>query len=158
MQLTNISEYEKQLCNIFAIHCVKTNLDEYQRRNQYETKIIKDIAQGKAAEIMVHKALKTSYPDFFIYDQSKKSYEADLYLNEKKIHVKSCKLNGYCPSWVFQPNDPLTIDPDKNDYLALVVLCNEPYMYFTPAIGVEYHPPRKKSLNKKVIYQWSLKM
>ena len=33
--------------------------------------------------------------------------------------------------------------------LALVVLCNEPYMYFIPAIGVEYHPPRKKSLNKK---------
>ena len=92
-----------------------------------------------------------------IYDKRGKSYDADLMIGETKLHVKSHISNGsYPPSWVFQKNDPLINNPDRNDYLALCVNLNGvDYMHLKNISEVMFQPPIKDSLKntKLCIYE-----
>lgn len=154
------TEYQDVLCKTFSHYVLKSNTDEYAKRNQDDhSKVRLDIYHGKRAEYMVYnyflsKNRNVSAPDIMIYDKSKKSYDADLTIDSINIHVKSTLDDSEFPnSWVFQPNDPLVKCPTENDYLALCVLCKEPYMYLIKSEGIEYQKPIKKSLNKSVIYE-----
>ena len=164
-KLPTPSEYDKELCMLFAKSCVYTNKDEYGRRNQDNTnKIVSDIYNGKLAEIMVHELFRKKdqkpFPvDFLIYDRFDKSFDADITTKKHKVHVKSCLGDSPFPnSWLFQPNDGLVTKPQKDEILALVVLNKDKsgYCYIIPAAHAVYGDPVKKSLNKKVIYEESL--
>jgi len=162
--LPEATEYQKKLCKLFAEYSVITNVNEYQKRNQYnQEKIKKDIYQGKLSEFMVFNFLlnsnKTPYPpDIMVYNKRNKSFDCDLLTTDNvKIHVKSCSNKSRYPnSWLFQPQDPLTIVPKENNFIFLTVLdAEKPYTYIHSAKDVIdwYKPPLKKELNKKVIYE-----
>ena len=164
-KLPPVSEYDNELCTIFANACVKTNRDEYDRRNQSNVgKVRSDIRNGKLAEIMVYslfmKRGARPFPiDFLIYEAKNKSFDADIYTRKKNIHVKSCLDDGPFPnSWLFQPWDSLVSNPQDKDVLALVVIRNKKpsYCYIMNATDAVYGDPVKKSLNKKVIYEEGL--
>ena len=154
--------YEEELCMLFAENCIETNIDEYRRRNQLNLeKIVNDIYHGKLAEVLVHDYVSNlkacSSPDFMIYEARRKSFDADLSTDTANIHVKSCIQSRHSNSWVFQPNDPVVINPSEKDSLALFVFgVKNNYFYLTKAVDVVYEEPRSKKLNKKVIYEkWS---
>jgi len=154
--------YEEDLCMMFAENCIETNIDEYIRRNQKNMeKIVNDIYHGKLAEVLVHDYVSNlkpcSPPDFMIYEAKRKSFDADLSTNSADIHVKSCIESRYDNSWVFQPNDPVVINPSEKDSLALFVFgVKNNYFYLTKALDVVYEEPRSNKLNKKVVYEkWS---
>lgn len=159
------SLYQEKLCQIFSDEVYKTNKDMYAFRNQNnESKVKSDIYLGKLAEFAVFnylylKGKNVSAPDIMIYEADRKSYDADLFIDDKfPIHVKSCvQLQGWGNSWVFQPNDPLVLSPKEDETIALVVVSpmGEFYCYIVSATDVVlmYREPRKASLNKKVLYE-----
>jgi hypothetical protein len=174
--LPKFTKYEKLLANNFGEECYQTNKEEYAKRNQDDiTKVIADITYGKLSEILLQKYFKenkvtSTGVDFLVYPKNLKSFDADLYTfpsadKVNNIHVKSCNSNSkFKTSWLFQPNDVLTLLPKPNDYIALVVLYTHPmnnsYCYFVNANNVLslYRDPEKDSLNKKVIYEEDLKI
>lgn len=172
--LPKFTKYERDLANKFALECIETNKDEYAKRGQDDlSKLNADIAYGKLSEILVQKYFKSmkvscSSVDFLIYSKELKSFEPDLYTFPaanviNNIHVKSCTSKSrFETSWLFQPNDVVTLLPKPNDYFALVVLdthpMNDSYCYFVNANNALelYDKPEKESLNKKVIYEEDL--
>jgi len=159
--------YQEKLSDIFSKEVFYTNLDKYKQRNQSDVKkVISDIYIGKMAEFAVWNYLQrdgkdATFPDIMIYSANKKSYDADITAGDVKIHVKSCVAMGVYPiSWVFQPNDPVTISPSNKDFLALVSIedDNSFNAYFVKALDVLkiYEKPKKEGLDKKVIYESTL--
>jgi len=162
-KLKQPTTYEEQISLLFAHNCANTNLSEYAKRNQENVKkIVQDICNGKIAELLVHRYLvekgkACTPPDFVIYPAHAKSFDADLVCDGINIHVKSCiPSDKWGNSWCFQPNDSLVKSPDTNDWLALVVLGADPYFRLVSAKGVKYGVPRKRGLNKAVIYEDNL--
>ena len=162
-QLKQPTQYEKETSLLFAHYCANTNLSEYSKRNQEDVKkIVNDIQSGKIAELLVHRYLiekgkPCTPPDFVIYPPKHKSFDADLVCEGINIHVKSCIPSAkWSNSWVFQPNDKLVKSPEDSDYIALVVLGNDPYFRLMKADNVRYGVPRKRGLNKAVIYEENL--
>jgi len=160
MSLKPVTEYQDKLSKLFADHCVTTNLDEYAKRSQENKgKVISDIYNGKVAEYMVYNTLtgkgkNPTPPDIMIYDANKKSFDADINCGIIDVHVKSCQGDSpFGSSWLFQPYDLLVSKPSENDYLALCVLGEKPYMYLVKASTMQYSNPIKKNLDKKVIYE-----
>lgn len=173
IELTYPTHYEERLAKNFASECVKGNKDEYAKRNQLDIdKLILDNTQAKIAEIIVHKRMKNNLKpnqlltpiDFHIYPKELKTYDSDLLLIDngiiKHFHIKSCQENRLFPnSWLFQPNDPIVIEPKEHDYLVLVLFplkSLEIFAYIIRANEVVYGKAQKQSLNKKVIYESQL--
>lgn len=167
VRLIEPDAYQEKLSDMFAHEVYETNREMYASRNQdNRLKVIADIYLGKMAEFAVWNLLQrqgkdATFPDIMIYKANKKSYDADITSGDTKIHVKSCIAMGLYPvSWVFQPNDPLTISPSNKDFLALVSIEEEKFFeaYFVKAIDVIdiYEAPRKEGLDKKVIYESTL--
>lgn len=131
-------------------------------------KIKNDIIIGKLGEIAAYKYITSkgrvcTYPDFNVYQAYEKTYEADLFSNDNKIHVKTQDIdsaNRFGTSWMFQKNDTLTFSPSEKEFILLSVLDSknmkvmikkiEKASYF---IG-KYKEPIKESLrgNKLTIY------
>ena len=85
----NISKYNYNKCVEFANKQLKTSAKLYAYRGESKKdKIIYDIIVGKLAELAVCKFLKSSKPDFTIYERKKKSYGRDLRLGKLRVHVK----------------------------------------------------------------------
>jgi hypothetical protein len=167
VRLIEPDSYQEKLSDMFAREVYETNREMYASRNQdNRLKVIADIYLGKMAEFAVWNLLQrqgkdATFPDIMIYKANKKSYDADITSGDTKIHVKSCIAMGLYPlSWVFQPNDPLTISPSNKDFLALVSIEEEKFFeaYFVKAIDVIniYEEPRKEGLQKKEIYESTL--
>jgi hypothetical protein len=123
-----ITQEQYQKAYQFANNSVKTNEDEYAKRNQKNvTKIISDILIGKIAEyavynLLISKGKKCNEPDIAIYDRYSKSFDADLYSDGKKVHVKAQTLESakaFGTSWSFQKQDVLTYKPSNDDYICL---------------------------------------
>lgn len=167
LELTMPLSEQIKKCEHFAENCSITNADEYSKRNQFNIdKIKKDIYYGKIAEFSVFNYLismgkKPTPPDLNIYDKHDKTFSADMITGTNMIHVKSCLTKtSWANSWVFQPNDKLTISPSNDDYLTLCVInINFIYAYLLKALSVLnlYKPAIKKELNKKVIYEQDIK-
>lgn len=167
LKLIEPDKYQEKLADMFAREVYETNREMYESRNQNNRlKVIADIYVGKMAEFAVWNYLQrdgkdATFPDIVIYPAKKKSYDADITCGDVKIHVKSCISLGIYPvSWVFQPNDPVTISPSNKDFLALVSIEEERLFqaYFVKAIDVIniYEAPKKEGLDKKVIYESTL--
>jgi hypothetical protein len=159
--------YQEQLADLFSKKVFNTNIQKYAERNQSDVKkIISDIYIGKMAEFAVWNYLQrdgkdATIPDIMVYPAKKKSYDADIFCGDIKIHVKSCVAMGLYPvSWIFQPNDPVTISPSNKDYLALVCIEEGAIFdaYFVKAVDVMkiYEKPKKEGLDKKVLYESTL--
>ena len=159
--------YQEKLADMFSKEVFNTNIEKYIERKQSDVKkIIADIYIGKMAEYAVWNYLQrdgkdATFPDIAIYPAKKKSYDADITCGDIKIHVKSCIAMGVYPiSWVFQPNDPVTINPSNKDFLSLVSIedDNSFNAYFVKAVDVleMYEKPKKEGLDKKVIYESTL--
>ena len=132
-----------------------------------ELKFKADIYIGKMAEFAVYNFISqqgksVTFPDIEIYQGGKKSFNADLTVNnETPIHVKSCmETHGYDNSWLFQPNDKLTTEPAENEVIFLVSISptKEFNAYILKAIDYvgHYENPRNEQLKKKVIYEATL--
>ena len=66
--------------------------------------------------------MKSSKPDFTIYERRKKSYSADLKLGNLRIHVKSQSEDSvarYGHSWLFQRTDQIVRKATPFDVLVL---------------------------------------
>jgi hypothetical protein len=153
----------KKFAEDFAERVFETNKKAYARRGQAnKRKILHDNVVGKTGEIAVYKFLKgkgknPSKPDFKIYTAKKKSYDADMYLGNldlhiKTQHVKSAKKFGL--SWVFQKKDPLFKKCKATD---VIVLClykeaSVTIMVMKPAKDLFpfLKPPKKEELSSKV--------
>lgn len=124
-----ISLEDYLLCVEFAAKTIQSNAQHYRTRNQTNiSKILQDIIQGKVAEIAVYYWLqdrgnKLLQPDFDLHH--KKTYEPDIECNGQRLHVKSMskyRADKYGKSWLFQKNDPLTTNPQYNDYIVLCIV------------------------------------
>jgi len=184
MQLKKVSliapsSYQESLCQEFSNEVYITNKKTYMARHNHddkasartngfaELKFKADIYIGKMAEFAVYNFIlaqgkSVTFPDIEIYHGRKKSFDADLTVNnETPIHVKSCmETNGYDNSWLFQPNDKLTTEPSELDVIFLVVISpvKEFSGYVLKAIDYvgRYENPRNEELKKKVIYESTL--
>lgn len=104
-------------CQIFAKNVLRTNIDEYRNRNQFdEKKIQDDITIGKLAEwgvffIYVNRGRHSvTLPDMRILGVKDKSFDCDLSWDLFRLHIKSQteeSANRYGSSWIFQNKDPL---------------------------------------------------
>ena len=167
--LEQITEYQYKQCELFAEYSVSTSVNQYKKRMQFNIdKIKKDIFYGKTAEFMVYNYLikagkNPTTPDLNIYIGKNKSYDADIALGDNNLHVKSHLINNNFPvSWLFQKNDPLIINKNKNDFLVLVVINNDDdrnFMYVLNINDVSFKEPIKESLrqSKLCLYESDLK-
>jgi len=170
MQITKVelippTLYQESLCNAFADAVYFSNKSTYDKRKQTnELKVKADIYIGKMAEFAVYNFLVekdrvVTQPDIMIYSVKRKSFDADLFVDEKTpIHVKSCmSVRDRENSWVFQPTDKLVCLPSADDIIALVVISDlkDFSAYLVKAIDVMglYGPPRIEGLDKKVLYE-----
>ena len=128
---TTCNEDQYKLILDFAKNSVQTSINEYARRNQKNVdKIIQDIIIGKTAEYAVYNYIKSkgkncSEPDIKIYQKNEKSFDADLYSNNNKIHVKAQSISSsmaFGESWSFQKNDSLTFKPSSDDFICLCIV------------------------------------
>ena len=121
------TDVQKDICAKFAKESVVTSAGYYSsKRNQHNfNKVIKDIYIGKCAEFSVYNLFnmsgiyEVSEPDVNIYDTYNKSFDCDIYMEDKHIHVKSYYPSSIEVSWVFDPKDSLIHSPTRLDVLAL---------------------------------------
>ena len=84
-----------------------------------------DLIAGAMGELAVYKLLRKAghelrKPDFEIYDKKDKSFDADLRLGKKRLHVKSQTKDSsskYGRSWLMQRHDPMFKGTGVNHYL-----------------------------------------
>lgn len=125
-------------CQFFAENCVKTNIDQYKKRNQHNLeRIIEQIKTGKIAEfasyIHFKKFGETTHPDLSIYSACEKSFDTDLFFENHvlhRLHVKSQKKSEsrrYGTSWVFQIEDPIMKNYESLDDIMVFSVVNDNY-------------------------------
>ena len=118
-----ISKYNYNKCVEFANKQLKTSADLYAYRGEAKKdKIVYDIIVGKLAELAVCKFLKSSKPDFTIYERRKKSYGPDLRIGNLRIHVKGQSeesVSRYGHSWLFQRSDQIVRNATPYDVIVL---------------------------------------
>ena len=150
VDLPAVTEYQSKQCELFTDYVFSTNEKTYKSRGSSSSdKIKKDIYQGKVAECMVWNYLemegrKPTPIDFTIYEKKRKSFDADICVEDFKIHVKSCAdWTEYPNSWLFQKQDPLIVDATEKDMLFLCVLTDDrdDYAYVVPAQEAEKEEP-----------------
>jgi hypothetical protein len=170
VQLIPPSSYQESVADLFSkeVFYNTSNKSVYTNTNKSSPeKLISGIYLGKLAEFAVWNFLisvkkKASFPDVSILPADMKSYDADIISEGTNIHVKSCMStsNTFPISWLFYPNDPVTITPQENDFCAFVICYPSKRFegYFAKAVDmiVMYKDPKLEHLKKKVIYEEDL--
>lgn len=105
-------QFYYNLCHQYACNELESTYEQRKRRNQYnKNAMIVQTTCGKIAEWAVTLMYTDmgeddiSDPDMEIYTASKKSFDADLMLNGKDLHVKSQTAESasrFGTSWMFQ--------------------------------------------------------
>jgi len=114
-----LHQFEWNLCLGFARRAVRKSFKLYtQRGAPNESKIILDIAYGKAAEVAAYRILSPfisslAQPDFMLYPNEQKSYTPDLETAEAWFHVKSTTREED-PSWLFSYKEPFLQNDSGN--------------------------------------------
>lgn len=161
---------------IFAANSVKTSIDFYATRGQSDLKKVTwDIRNGKLAEEISYSLLSQTFPnlstpDYQIYQDKQKSWDADLKNDKVQIAVKSQDkktAERFGLSWVFSKNDTNVFDKqDQQHYACFVMLDLERSLGVLKAIvSIEwlkknnlFKPLRKQNLSSKVaVYYDDLK-
>ena len=122
-----VSQYFYNKCVNFANDRIGRSADLYSYRGEKRLhKMVEDIIIGTVGEYGVYKYLKKKQievckPDLKIYENKRKSFAADLFNDDIKIHVKSQGVESakrYGNSWLMQKRDKVINDPSKNEYFA----------------------------------------
>lgn len=128
MTLIKIPTYWKKKCEKFAEEAIESSKNLYYYRGTKNLdKIKEDIYVGKMGEVGVYLHLKgygCSKPDFAIYKGRRKSFDADLFVNQIPTHVKSQtkeSANRYGNSYLFQKSDPVVINPNEDLFYGTLV-------------------------------------
>ena len=159
MREVKITKYWRDKCMKFATEVVDTNKALYLYRGAGSvSKIIEDIYIGKLGEVGVYKHIKDmgsecTKPDFEIYSKKRKSYDADLFINEDKcVHVKSQSAESalkYGHSWLFQRTDPVYVKPNNDYFYGTMV--DDTVVYIVKETRIRYlkfKPCKLKWFNK----------
>jgi hypothetical protein len=113
-------------CNKFADKRMEGSKGLYSYRGETNSSKMKDdIIIGTMGEMgvnkyMVDKGYECSEPDLKIYENKRKSFDADLFSGDIKIHIKSQGVESakrYGNSWLFQRSDSLVKDPSEHDLI-----------------------------------------
>jgi hypothetical protein len=127
MKLT-ISKYIYDKCVQFAHDRIDGSASLYKYRGESnKNKQIEDIVIGTCGEWGAYRFLKehgyeVAKPDMKIYENSRKSFSADLTDGDALFHVKSQSVisrERYGSSWLFQRSDALVRAPEPEEYLVL---------------------------------------
>lgn len=119
-----LSNYYLKKCQDFANARIDGSKQLYAYRGESNIEKMKeDIVVGLMAEWGCYKWLKSlglnpSKPDMKIYEGRRKSYSADIFCNDLRIHVKSQSEKSsarYGLSWLGQKTDKLWSSPDNQD-------------------------------------------
>lgn len=118
----NITDKERKEIEEFADKRLGSS-NHYKKRGGFKRE---DLVAGAMGELAVYKALKRkghelAKPDFEVYEVRNKSFDADLRLGKKRIHVKSQTKKSssrYGRSWLMQRHDPLFKGTGYNHYMA----------------------------------------
>lgn len=122
-----LSRYIKNKCIDFAETRIDMSSKLYSYRGKTSReKMVEDIVVGTMGEYAVYNYLKsqnviTCKPDTKIYENRRKSYDADLVGPDIKVHVKSQSVDSakkYGNSWLLQKTDKVIKDPGCNEYFA----------------------------------------
>lgn len=125
--IIKISKRVYNKCVKFAEERISGSKSVYAYRGESRVdKMIDDIIIGCMGEWAVEAHLSSigfecSEPDMVIYEKKRKSFDADLYVDDICIHVKSQGVESakrYGNSWLFQRRDSLVSNPDDNEILA----------------------------------------
>jgi hypothetical protein len=125
--LVNISKRIFNRCEKFALKRINGSADCYAYRGETrKDKMIQDVIIGTMGEWAVEAHLASmgyecTEPDMKIYKKKRKSFDADLYVDDIEIHVKSQGLvsaKRYGNSWLLQRNDKIVSDPKPNQLFA----------------------------------------
>jgi len=144
------SKYVLDKVREFAHKRVKGSSALYSSRGEKNlSKMEEDIIIGTLGEYAVQYycktiGLKCTRPDLKIYENRRKSFDADLTSvvrdKEIKLHVKSQSTNSikrYGLSWLFQKSDSLVKSPDDED---MMVFCSvDPKVWEVTIVGF-VHP------------------
>lgn len=148
-------------CQAFATSVIGSNLDKYESRGQENFYLIKEqISQGKLAEFALAYffdvlGIPCSPPDCRIYSTRNKSFDSDLVLdNATRLHVKSITKQSaerFGLSWIFQKEDPLVMEPEPMDWVALTTIVSPTTVKYYGSIAaenIEYAELKKAILRK----------
>jgi len=121
MSKINITDREMGIIEEFA-DARSNSSGHYKSRGGFKRG---DLIAGAMGELAVYKLLKKNghdlaKPDFTIYETRNKSFDADLRLGKKRIHVKSQtkdSANRYGRSWLMQRHDPIFKGSGVNHYM-----------------------------------------
>lgn len=123
MTIIKFTKEEVQKCVDFS---EKIDTSHYAKRSQTDNKKRKqDQVVGKLGEIATYNALKEKYPsliypDFEIYEKSKKSWDFDLKADNICLHCKSQNVvqsRKYSESWIFQKGNGKNIGCDQEIFI-----------------------------------------
>lgn len=116
-------------CTDFANKRIEGSSNLYRYRGESnKDKMIEDCIIGTLGEFAAHKYLSdkgivVSEPDLTIYETKRKSFSADLFNEELKIHVKSQSeksFKRYGMSYLLQRKDRIITSPENNEYFVFV--------------------------------------
>ncbi len=117
--------YEK--CVKFANDRIGLSKHLYSYRGESNTdKMVEDIVIGTLGEWAIYLHLselgyEVGEPDMEIYTTRRKSFSADLFFNDIKLHVKSqgiVSAKRYGNSWLLQRSDKIIANPSDKDMYA----------------------------------------
>jgi hypothetical protein len=125
--IVNIKKRTFNKCERFAVKRVTGSSDLYAYRGEpRKEKLVNDILVGALGEWAVEAHLASmgyecTEPDMKIYKTRGKSFDADLYVDDIEIHVKSqgmVSVKRYGNSWLLQRNDKIVSEPKENQLFA----------------------------------------
>ena len=122
------SKYVENKCVEFAESRMVLSANLYKWRGEKNLgKMQEDIMVGTLGEYGVANYVRSelgrscSRPDLKIYENKRKSFDADLTSEDLIIHVKSQSsksIKRYGKSWLLQRKDKLVSNPKSNEYFA----------------------------------------
>ena len=157
----------------YAIQHAGSSLRVYAQRNQNLNSIVINCIRGKVAEYCCYFSMieagyiLESEPDLKIYEESKKSYDADLicigkdgvmYDEKRHIHVKSVSretYNRYGASVLIESNDPIVKYPEHNHYFSIMLqhsLTHYTFYKWLNSFDCEWKDPILNLPSKRALY------
>lgn len=119
--------YDK--CKNFANKRIEGSSYLYAYRGESsKNKMIDDCVIGTLGEwaayyYLKNKGIKVSEPDMNIYPARRKTFNADLFNKELRVHVKSQSdksFKYYGASWLLQKKDRIVLTPDDDEFFIFV--------------------------------------
>lgn len=148
----------------------ESSASHYQSRNQNTEKLFENCFRGKVAEwCNYHSLIDAGYiiekpPCMIIFEQSEKSYDADLVIlgkgkeifdHKRYVHIKAVSLDSFKKfgaSFLVENLDKLVHSPGKHHFISVMLqqdLINYKFYKWLDATQVRWGKPILKHLNSK---------